>query len=125
MELKERIDARHKRSCPCVLVGNKSDLAHMRRVSEEEATEAATRLGCSYFETSAASPRHGEVEAVFFAATRLAVERLKQTMLSNSQNVATSIKSVLRWVKQLRRHSVATTSSILLDSTAQAAGLTA
>ena len=104
VELKERIDSRHKRSCPCVLVGNKNDLSHLRQVDEEEALEASRRLGCSYFETSAASPRPGEVEAVFYDATRLAVYTSKHVPLGDGQSIGKSIKSALRWLKLIRVH---------------------
>ena len=105
VELKERIDSRQNRSCPCVLVGNKSDLIHLRQVKEQEALDAARRLGCSYFETSAASPRPGEVEAVFFNATRLAVYASRHAApLGDSQSISKSIKSALRWLKLFRLH---------------------
>ena len=104
VELKERIDGRQNRSCPCVLVGNKNDLSHLRRVNEEEAMDAARRLGCRYFETSAASPRPGEVDAIFYDATRLAVFGSKHVPLGDSQSVGRSIKSALRWLKLFRLH---------------------
>ena len=38
---------------PIVLVANKSDLVEERRVSEEEGTRLAEKVGCPFFETSA------------------------------------------------------------------------
>ncbi|CAI2181260.1 18240_t:CDS:2 [Funneliformis geosporum] len=40
-------------SIPFILVGNKADLAQIRKVSEEEAKNRAREWNCSYYETSA------------------------------------------------------------------------
>lgn len=41
---------------PMLLVANKVDLVHLRKVTEEQGRELAHRLGISYIETSAKDP---------------------------------------------------------------------
>ena len=43
-------------SCPMLLVANKVDLVHMRRITEEQGKEMAGRFGLRYMETSAKDP---------------------------------------------------------------------
>lgn len=45
-----------RESYPMLLVANKVDLVHMRKVSEEMGRELAHRLNLSYIETSAKDP---------------------------------------------------------------------
>jgi len=49
---------------PMLLVANKVDLVHLRKVSEEQGRELAHRLGVPYIETSAKDPPQN-VEAAF------------------------------------------------------------
>lgn len=53
---------------PVVLVGNKSDLAHLRQVSIEEGRELAREFQCPFFETSAAFRYY--IDDVFLALVR-------------------------------------------------------
>jgi Ras-related protein M-Ras len=46
----------HRKSYPMILVGNKIDLVHLRKVSEEEGRELAAELQIPYIETSAKFP---------------------------------------------------------------------
>ncbi|KAK3508408.1 hypothetical protein QTP70_028159 [Hemibagrus guttatus] len=59
---------RHTVDTPVVLVGNKSDLAHMRQVSVEEGNELAREFQCPFFETSAAFRYY--IDEVFVALVR-------------------------------------------------------
>ncbi|TPX51437.1 hypothetical protein SeMB42_g01924 [Synchytrium endobioticum] len=54
---------------PFVLVGNKADLADMRRVSTQQGQQQADEWGCMYFETSAKTRQN--VEEVYEALMRL------------------------------------------------------
>lgn len=45
---------RAQEDIPLVLVGNKFDLQHQRKVSTEEGKALAQQLGCPFYETSAA-----------------------------------------------------------------------
>ncbi|XP_076864309.1 GTP-binding protein Rit1 [Brachyhypopomus gauderio] len=53
---------------PVVLVGNKSDLVHLRQVSVEEGKELAREFQCPFFETSAALRYY--IDEVFAALVR-------------------------------------------------------
>ncbi|XP_062312039.1 GTP-binding protein Rit1-like [Osmerus eperlanus] len=53
---------------PVVLVGNKSDLAHLRQVSVEEGRGLAREFQCPFFETSAAFRYY--IDEVFVALVR-------------------------------------------------------
>lgn len=65
-EYKKEIErVRNTRSIPIVLVGNKFDLEHSRKVSTEEGQVLARQLNCPFYETSAAL-RHF-VDDVFHA----------------------------------------------------------
>ena len=68
-----------------VLVGNKSDLRHLRAVTETEARDLAAVLGCPYVETSASDAYEGVAEAftTLFAEARAAAKRDKIHYLLN------------------------------------------
>lgn len=51
-------------SYPMLLVGNKIDLVHQRKVSEEMGREMSQRLNVGFIETSAKDPPHN-VDAAF------------------------------------------------------------
>ena len=48
----KKIKKRFKDSCPFVIIGNKSDITELRKVTYEEGLEIATQFGASFFETS-------------------------------------------------------------------------
>jgi len=58
---------------PCVIVGNKVDLAEKRQVSLEEAQKMAADLKCPYFETSAKT--NVNVEKAFFELVRRVMQK--------------------------------------------------
>ncbi|XP_032683261.1 ras-related protein M-Ras-like [Odontomachus brunneus] len=55
---------------PMLLVANKVDLVHLRKVTEEQGRELAHRLGISYIETSAKDPPLN-VDAAFHEVVRI------------------------------------------------------
>ncbi|KAG2210226.1 hypothetical protein INT47_003211 [Mucor saturninus] len=60
-------------SIPFVLVGNKVDLAHLRKVNSSEAEQLAQEWQCPYIETSAKTRQN--VEEVYSTLMRLIVKR--------------------------------------------------
>lgn len=58
---------------PFVLVGNKVDLAHLRKVNSSEAQQLAQEWSCPYIETSAKTRQN--VEEVYSTLMRLIVKR--------------------------------------------------
>nr|XP_034334324.1 ras-related and estrogen-regulated growth inhibitor [Crassostrea gigas] len=53
-DIRRRIDdCRKGASIPMVLLGNKCDLAHMRKVPQEEGQRLANEMGCPFLEVSA------------------------------------------------------------------------
>lgn len=61
---------KNREEYPMLLIGNKVDLVHQRKVSEEEGRELAKRLGISYMETSAKDPPFN-VDAAFHQMVRI------------------------------------------------------
>ncbi|CAG0892022.1 unnamed protein product [Cyprideis torosa] len=57
-------------SCPMLLVANKVDLVHMRRVTEDQGREMAAKVGLKYMETSAKDPPLN-VDAAFHEVVRI------------------------------------------------------
>ena len=69
MSFRDRIHAlKDKDSVPIILVGNKCDLQEERQVTKEEGQQLATRLGCSFIESSAKTRIN--VEEIFFNLVR-------------------------------------------------------
>lgn len=106
-EYKNQIErVRHTRNIPIVLVGNKYDLEHCRKVSTEEGQALARQLNCPFYETSAAL-RHF-VDDVFHAligeirkkekAQQAAAEKMKR-----SGHRWRWLQSVLRFIFRRRR----------------------
>ncbi|XP_014677201.1 PREDICTED: ras-related and estrogen-regulated growth inhibitor-like, partial [Priapulus caudatus] len=62
---------------PCIIVGNKSDLDHIRQVPKEEGENLASELGCGFYECSACD---GDV-AVFDAFLELHRDARRRRML--------------------------------------------
>lgn len=63
IRLKEYLDEIKKTNVLCVLLGNKVDLLHERKVSEEEGQDLGTNLSCAFFETSASDGTEQITEA--------------------------------------------------------------
>lgn len=89
---KQLIDrVRRTADTPVVLVGNKSDLAHLRQVSVEESRELAREFRCPFFETSAAFRYY--IDEVFAALVRQIRQREAEAVRGNER-------------KTRRRHSI-------------------
>ncbi|CAF4729060.1 unnamed protein product, partial [Rotaria sp. Silwood1] len=58
-----------RKSYPMILVANKIDLVHLRKISEEEGRELADELKIPYIETSAKTPPKN-VDAAFHELVR-------------------------------------------------------
>ncbi|ORX95465.1 hypothetical protein K493DRAFT_351553 [Basidiobolus meristosporus CBS 931.73] len=67
-------------SIPFILVGNKTDLDHLRKVSREEAEAKAQEWGCPYVETSAKTREN--VEQVYTEIMRKIQNRKSVTKVS-------------------------------------------
>eukprot|EP01130_Rhizamoeba_saxonica_P019136 TRINITY_DN980_c2_g3_i1.p1 TRINITY_DN980_c2_g3~~TRINITY_DN980_c2_g3_i1.p1 ORF type:complete len:184 (+),score=35.48 TRINITY_DN980_c2_g3_i1:358-909(+) len=68
---------------PMVLIGNKCDLDHDRKVSVDEAMEKATLWNCPMLETSAKARIN--VEEGFFMLTRLVRDQIDQMKLKKKE----------------------------------------
>uniref|UniRef100_A0A8B9K501 small monomeric GTPase n=1 Tax=Astyanax mexicanus TaxID=7994 RepID=A0A8B9K501_ASTMX len=68
---------------PVVLVGNKSDLAHLRQVSMEEGKELAREFQCPFFETSAAFRYY--IDEVFAALVRQIRQKEAEVVRGNER----------------------------------------
>ncbi|KAJ8267848.1 hypothetical protein COCON_G00130200 [Conger conger] len=71
---------------PVVLVGNKSDLAHLRQVSVEEGRGLAREFQCPFFETSAAFRYY--IDEVFVALVRQIRQREEEASRGGREEVA-------------------------------------
>ncbi|XP_071372077.1 GTP-binding protein Rit1 [Centroberyx affinis] len=81
---KQLIDrVRRTADTPVVLVGNKSDLAHLRQVSVEEGRELAGEFQCPFFETSAAFRYY--IDEVFTALVRQIRQREAESVCSSER----------------------------------------
>ncbi|KAI8638217.1 small GTPase superfamily [Parasitella parasitica] len=67
---------------PFILVGNKSDLAHLRKVDEKDAQDLADEWKCPYIETSAKT--RSNVDATYLELLRKIKARKVQQNLQNS-----------------------------------------
>ena len=61
----KRIEKNEANQLPIILVGNKSDLADQRVVSQQDAETFAKSIGAKYYETSALNDFNGNVKVVF------------------------------------------------------------
>lgn len=68
---------------PIVLVGNKSDLDHQRKVTRQQATELAEQLHLSYMETSALNATNVE-EAFLLLVNNIYQRKTPKSMISTS-----------------------------------------
>ncbi|KAI7868841.1 small GTPase superfamily [Spinellus fusiger] len=75
---------------PFILVGNKVDLAHLRKVASSEAATMANEWNCTYIETSAKTRQN--VEEVYTTLMRLIRDRkLKQNQAGSDEKDACCI----------------------------------
>ncbi|KAI9269189.1 small GTPase superfamily [Phascolomyces articulosus] len=69
---------------PFILVGNKVDLAHLRKVSSSEATQLSQEWGCPYLETSAKTRQN--VEEVYTMLMRSIRDRKEQLHMNEGKS---------------------------------------
>ncbi|KAI9495792.1 small GTPase superfamily [Zychaea mexicana] len=69
---------------PFILVGNKVDLAHLRKVSSSEAQQLSQEWGCPYLETSAKTRQN--VEEVYTLLMRSIRDRKEQLHMSEGKS---------------------------------------
>ncbi|XP_013772739.1 GTP-binding protein Rit1-like [Limulus polyphemus] len=107
VEYKNQIErVRHSENIPIVLVGNKYDLEHQRKVATEEGQSLARQLSCPFYETSAAL-RHF-VDDVFHALVREIRKKEKERLLvaekvKKRRSMWRRLRSVLRFIFRKRR----------------------
>jgi len=89
---------------PLVLVGNKFDLQHLRKVTLEEGQALAQQFGCPFFETSAAL-RHF-VDDVFHTLVReiRAGHNSRGAVAKHSTTTWRRIRSILSVVFKRKQH---------------------
>ena len=104
LELKEKIKEVSKSTCPCVLVGNKSDLAHMREITAEQVSEAAKTLNCSYYETSAATSSKESLDELFYDTAKLAAVHKNAQKIEEGKPTAKSVKGIMKRLKRFGSH---------------------
>uniref|UniRef100_A0A3Q3A015 Ras-related and estrogen-regulated growth inhibitor n=2 Tax=Kryptolebias marmoratus TaxID=37003 RepID=A0A3Q3A015_KRYMA len=63
-------DVKKPKNVPLVLVGNKSDLEHVRQVSTEDGERLAAEMGCAFYECSACADEGGVVAEAFHELCR-------------------------------------------------------
>lgn len=86
---KQLIDrVRRTADTPVVMVGNKSDLAHLRQVSVEEGRELAREFQCPFFETSAAFRYY--IDEVFAALVRQIRQREAESVRGSERKTRRS-----------------------------------
>nr|XP_046182180.1 GTP-binding protein Rit1-like isoform X3 [Oncorhynchus gorbuscha] len=88
-QFKQLIDrVRRTANTPVVLVGNKSDLTHLRQVSVEEGKELAREFQCPFFETSAAFRYY--IDEVFAALVRQIRQRETESVRGSERKTRRS-----------------------------------
>lgn len=63
-------DVKKPKNVPLVLVGNKSDLDHVRQVGTEEGERLAAEMACAFYECSACANEGGAVAEAFHELCR-------------------------------------------------------
>uniref|UniRef100_A0A3B3CI73 small monomeric GTPase n=1 Tax=Oryzias melastigma TaxID=30732 RepID=A0A3B3CI73_ORYME len=58
------------KNVPLVLVGNKSDLEHVRQVATEEGERLAAEMACAFYECSACADEGGAIAEAFHELCR-------------------------------------------------------
>uniref|UniRef100_H2LZJ4 small monomeric GTPase n=1 Tax=Oryzias latipes TaxID=8090 RepID=H2LZJ4_ORYLA len=63
-------EVKKPKNVPLVLVGNKSDLDHVRQVATEEGERLAAEMACAFYECSACADEGGAVAEAFHELCR-------------------------------------------------------
>ncbi|XP_012221582.1 GTP-binding protein Rit2 isoform X2 [Linepithema humile] len=99
MEYRKLISrVRANENIPLVLVGNKFDLQHQRKVTTEEGKALAEELGCPFYETSAALRQF--IDDAFFSLVRQirAKERPRRDPLHRKRSRWWRIRSIFAFI---------------------------
>ncbi|CAL1528318.1 unnamed protein product [Lymnaea stagnalis] len=91
--LKQHLDQVKKTNVQCMLVGNKVDLLHERRVTTNEGEALALELSCGFFETSA-SDGGEEISEVFHELLRDIKRRKSVETKGRRRSSAQQVKNV-------------------------------
>ncbi|BFZ15826.1 hypothetical protein BsWGS_18865 [Bradybaena similaris] len=92
--LKQHLDQVKKTNVQCVLVGNKVDLLHERRVTTDEGELLAQEMACAFFETSA-SDGGEEIPELFYELHRDIKRRKMAEYKGRRRSSAQQVKHVL------------------------------
>ncbi|CAG5119263.1 unnamed protein product [Candidula unifasciata] len=92
--LKQHLDQVKKTSVQCVLVGNKVDLLHERRVTTDEGELLAQEMACAFFETSA-SDGGEDIPELFYELHRDIKRRKMAECKGRRRSSAQQVKHVL------------------------------
>jgi len=96
-----KIQQNREDMCPCVLVGNKTDLENGREVTSLEGEELGKSLNMPFFETSAKD--NSDIINAFTAAAKLAAKYkeanpVKEPAVAKKKTIFTKIKSAFNGV---------------------------
>ena len=97
-------DQRRARNVSCVVVANKADLQHQRRVTTAEGERAAAELACAFFETSA-SDGGDDIAEAFHELYREVKRRKLLEGKSRRRSSAQQVKQVLNKVFKIQNAS--------------------
>lgn len=97
-------DQRRARNVSCVVVANKADLQHQRRVTTAEGERVAAELACAFFETSASDGGEDIAEA-FHELYREVKRRKLLEGKSRRRSSAQQVKQVLNKVFKIQNAS--------------------
>ncbi|XP_071642437.1 GTP-binding protein Rit2 [Temnothorax longispinosus] len=103
MEYRKLISrVRANENIPLVLVGNKFDLQHHRKVTTEEGKALAEELGCPFYETSAALRQF--IDDAFFSLIRQIRAKDRSRNLHRKRSRWWRIRSIFAFIFRRRRH---------------------
>ncbi|XP_012527609.1 GTP-binding protein Rit2 [Monomorium pharaonis] len=103
MEYRKLISrVRANENIPLVLVGNKFDLQHHRKVTTEEGKALAEELGCPFYETSAALRQF--IDDAFFSLIRQIRTKERTRISHRKRSRWWRIRSIFAFIFRRRRH---------------------
>ncbi|XP_011690588.1 PREDICTED: GTP-binding protein Rit2 [Wasmannia auropunctata] len=103
MEYRKLISrVRANENIPLVLVGNKFDLLHHRKVTTEEGKALAEELGCPFYETSAALRQF--IDDAFFSLIRQIRAKERSRSSHRKRSRWWRIRSIFAFIFRRKRH---------------------
>lgn len=100
--IKKHLDEVKKTNVQCILIGNKTDLHHERKVTTSEGEQLAAEMACAFYETSASDGGPEIVEAfheLYREVKRRKALAGKPRRRSSAQQVKQVISKVLRGIQ--------------------------